>query len=487
VILQLVPPQALDQALRSTSATGLVPRDRFDLIIHALAQLPDEVRLELGVGTRERGRLELLASAYGIEERVTFQSGTNGMQGVDSPVDATTSVAELVDALSGTNDPPAARRHNDALFDGHRIGVVTNVPAPYRIPLFNCIARRLEATGAHFRVFFLGTRSRRRPWMTPSDDLAFEYEVVRSFELPLGERRRLVPIDFERRLSAFSPSLVLTAGFSPLVSGRVAFWARHRRTAVGIWSGETRSKPVAERAARRLQRAWLLRQADFAIAYGFQAGEYLRHLDSRLPLVYGRNASPVGPAVRHRPQRPDVIELLTVADLASPRKGVDVLIDALRLDPDLPCRLTVVGGGALLPALQERTRGDERVVFLGPLPPERTRACYRDADVFLFPSRHDIFGLVLVEAMGSGLATVASRSPGAVADLALDGKNCLLVDGDHPDAWADAIRRLVLDHELRLALGESAKRTIRSRWTIEHACDAMIAGFRLGLLSRAAG
>ena len=35
-----------------------------------------------------------------------------------------------------------------------------------------------------------------------------------------------------------------------------------------------------------------------------------------------------------------------------------------------------------------------------------------DADIFLFPSRYDIFGLVIVEAMGAGLATVVLRSPG---------------------------------------------------------------------------
>jgi glycosyltransferase involved in cell wall biosynthesis len=138
--------------------------------------------------------------------------------------------------------------------------------------------------------------------------------------------------------------------------------------------------------------------------------------------------------------------------------------------------------------LEQRAKPDDRIGFVGTLPHLQVRQRYSESDVFLFPSsaEADPFGLALVEAMGSGLAPVVSSSPGAVADLGVDGWNCVSVADHTPDAWAQAIRRVVSDHDVRLSLGENAAKTIRNRWTMDHACDAAIAGLRLGLLVRAA-
>jgi glycosyltransferase involved in cell wall biosynthesis len=126
---------------------------------------------------------------------------------------------------------------------------------------------------------------------------------------------------------------------------------------------------------------------------------------------------------------------------------------------------------------------DSRVRFLGACPFEEVLEAQSKADVFLFPSRYDIFGLVLVEAMGAGSAVVVSQDVGAVADLCVDGNNCMIV-GDHdPDSWAKAIARLATDAELRSGLGVNARATIGRRWTIEHAADAMLAGLRIPLLA----
>jgi D-inositol-3-phosphate glycosyltransferase len=184
-------------------------------------------------------------------------------------------------------------------------------------------------------------------------------------------------------------------------------------------------------------------------------------------------------------KRPEVVELLVVGDLASRRKGVDVAIDALRMAPDLHCRLTVVGGGRLLSKLVLRAAGDPRICFTGPLSAAETRRLYRSADVVLFPTRADIFGLVLVEAMGAGAAVVCSAAAGAIADLAVHDHNCLVVESHEPEVWAAAVSRLVNDPTLRSALGTTAARVIRSRWSIEHAADAMLAGLRLGVLASA--
>jgi glycosyltransferase involved in cell wall biosynthesis len=175
-----------------------------------------------------------------------------------------------------------------------------------------------------------------------------------------------------------------------------------------------------------------------------------------------------------------MLEVLVVGR-AIADKSLDIVVEAVRRAPELKCRLTLIGDGPNLPELARLSGEDERIRLLGAVPSDEILGTFPKADVFVFPSRGDIFGLAVVEAMGAGLATIVSSTPGAVADLCVSELNCLIVDND-PDAWAAALERLAEDHELRMALGEAARRTIASRWTIEHAADAMLAGFRLGFL-----
>lgn len=456
--------------------------ERADLLIHALAQLSDNVTLELSEQLPGRLRLELLARAYGIMDRVTFVSSRGPATAPRLPA----TMAELIQELSDQHDPPAACRQEDEIFAGHRIAHVANLPAPYRIPLFSAMFNRLRRAGAEYRLFFQGARARGRPWIGANSDAGFEYETLTSLEVPLGVRHPLLPVNLERRLSAFRPTVVVAGTFSPFVAGRAARHARSCGAAFGIWSGEIAGRSTSASRLRRLQRERLAQRCDFAIAYGSLAGEYLRDLRSDLPFVYARNTSDGYALERKRPARPRTMQLLAVADMAKPGKGIGFLVDALKALPGLPCFLTVVGPGAQASGLEERARLDDRIRFTGAIPHMQVRERYSESDIFLFPStaEADPFGLALVEGMGSGLAPVVSSTPGAVADLAIDRWNCVLVRDHTPEAWADALQRVVLDHDLRLTLGENAARSIRNRWTMEHSCDAAIAGFRLGLLVR---
>jgi glycosyltransferase involved in cell wall biosynthesis len=176
----------------------------------------------------------------------------------------------------------------------------------------------------------------------------------------------------------------------------------------------------------------------------------------------------------------DVLELLTVSR-AEPGKAIDIVVDAVRSRPELRCRFTLVGDGPELEALRARAAGDTRFRFLGAIPSDRVLDLYAQADVFLFPSRYDVFGNVLVEAMGAGLAPVVASEPGAVADLCVDGRNAVIVRESTPAAWAEALDRVVTPGTAG-RLGAAAADTIRRRWTMEHSVDAFVAGLRLGAL-----
>lgn len=446
---------------------------RGDLFVHALAQLPDDVRLTIAGAGGARRRFEAIASAYGIAERVEFASTAEGR--TDTP--EFSAMAELVEALGSPDDPPASSMRSGTSLGGERIAVVTNLPAPYRLPLFRGMHGRLTAEGAAFRVFFLADTSE-RSWMTATPD-GFDYDVLSSVPLPIRSRRPLVPADLERRLRGFGPTIVVAAGLSPFVATRAGMFARRRAIPFGVWSGEIATMSTARNRLRQLQRHRLARLADFGIAYGFHAAEYLRLLQPNLPVVYARNTS-VATAQPRTGSVAGAVELLAVGDLASPRKGIDIAVDALRLLPDLDCRLTVVGGGRMLDDLSQTASRDERIRFLGGLSPAEVQLEYGRAHAFVFPSRSDIFGLALVEAMAAGLAVITASNPGVAGDLPVDGRNALILERHDPSLWAESIRRIVEDAELRATLGEAAAHSVARRWTMAHSVDAMLAGLRLG-------
>jgi glycosyltransferase involved in cell wall biosynthesis len=460
------------------------PPDLADAL-HVLAQLPGDVGLRLRCEPGELRRLELVTWAYGLDDRVDLRASAGpSATWTGDPRRASfqpgLTLAEAVEGRWPPGEGSWVGGGHDEVLTGHRIAVVSNLPAHYRIPLFAGLARRLERVGASMRVFFLRSSAGRRTWMEPGERLEFDYEVLAGVDLPVRRRPPRLPWGLTAALRRFDPTIAVSAGFSPAVSGRVQRYSRRTGIPFGVWSGETPALAARLSRGRRAQRQRLIRAADFGIAYGTQAASYLASLSPELPVTIGRNTSVLGTEAATHTRELGPVEMLAVGDLASARKGADVLAEALRAVPDRGCRLTIVGEGKLRRSLEREAADDARIRFAGALPPDAVAELLGRSDVFLFPSRSEVFGLVLVEAMSRGLATAVSSSVGAVADIAAPGRNCLLVHGHESSVWAEAIARLVRDAKLRASLGAAARRTIERRWTMEHAVEGSLAGLRLG-------
>lgn len=473
----------------------LVAADRCDRLLHALAQLPDEVTLTVAGEGPARAGLERLAAAYGLEERVTFSAHppppgdavvvypspenlANAPVRPEAAAHAASfrNMAELVLDVS-PGGPSATVRGRDELLEGERVALLTNQPTHYRVPLWNDLARRLAAAGCELRVLSTAPPRADRPWMV-RQPIEFDHVQLRS----TGLRGAGVPLDLERRLRGFRPTLVVSPGFSPLTTGRAAAFAERHGAAFGIWNGEVPWTHAPESRARLARRRWILRRSRFGLCYGSVAADFLQPLVPELPRVLVRNSTPLPSAAGDRPDDGPV-RVLAVAR-AVRGKGLEVLVDAFRLLAGSPCRLTIAGGGAELDALRAEARDVPDVELIGAVSSDRVAALYEDADVFVFPTRSDVFGLVLVEAMGGGVAPVVSSYAGATGDLVAPGRTGVLVESHEPRDWAQAIEALVEDAGRRRRIGEAARDFVAERWTIAHSVDAWVAGLRLGALAR---
>lgn len=152
--------------------------------------------------------------------------------------------------------------------------------------------------------------------------------------------------------------------------------------------------------------------------------------------------------------------LLWVGSL-EPRKNVGLLADAYKRWVErtaLPHQLVLAGPpgwvedeAATLAPL--RALGD-RVKSIGRVDDTVLPGLYRGADLFVFPSRHEGFGLPVLEAMAQGTAVLCSDIP-ALREVAGDAARRL--PPDDPDAWAEAIEQLVGDPNERARLTDAGR------------------------------
>lgn len=115
--------------------------------------------------------------------------------------------------------------------------------------------------------------------------------------------------------------------------------------------------------------------------------------------------------------------------------------------------------------------------FLGMVSPVSLPSYYAAADVFVLPSMfQETFGLVILEAFSAGTPVIGTRS-GGIPELVEEGRTGLLVNQGDVNGLCDAMRRLLLDSELRERLGRAARETsINMPW--ENTVDRLEAIYR---------
>ena len=155
-------------------------------------------------------------------------------------------------------------------------------------------------------------------------------------------------------------------------------------------------------------------------------------------------------------------------------KGIFDFVDACRLlkEKGVPFRADIAGGetadldGRGLQALLKQSGLEDRVRYHGPAYDAEKAALFARADVFVFPSYKEAFGLVAAEAMSARLPLVAT-TVGSLPQMVVEGENGFLVDPGDVPALADRMERLLNDPELRRAMGEAGYARYREKFSLE--------------------
>ncbi|MFO8003029.1 glycosyltransferase family 4 protein [Thioalkalivibrio sp.] len=160
-------------------------------------------------------------------------------------------------------------------------------------------------------------------------------------------------------------------------------------------------------------------------------------------------------------------------------KGLRELLEAWRLITGHyrdACLVLVGEGGGDQQACEEELRESvethnlsKSVRFTGAV--DNVEDWLRAADIFVFPTHDEAFGLSLVEAMACGLAAISTRV-GGLADIVRDGENAVAVPPSSPARLAEALRSLLDDPGYRDRLGSAAREDARTHHAVDVVCDA---------------
>jgi glycosyltransferase involved in cell wall biosynthesis len=133
---------------------------------------------------------------------------------------------------------------------------------------------------------------------------------------------------------------------------------------------------------------------------------------------------------------------LCFAGRVSKDKNLDFLAEVYtRLLETYPeCNLVIAGDGPYLHAFREQMAVFDRVVFTGNIPREHLPELYNTADLFMFPSTTDTFGMVVLEAQACGIPAIVSDQ-GGPKEIVLHGQTGSVLPVNNPEDWVNEAKR----------------------------------------------
>lgn len=365
-----------------------------------------------------------------------------------------------------------------------KLVILTNILAPYRIPLFEEIARRVE----DLTILLMAERHENREWVLPDHQL----KVITLPGVHLQPPGHQVPLHANygviRILRRLRPDLVLSGGFAPANILSFIYCKCFGAKFVG-WGEITLQDISAGSPLRRALRRWLIAQADGAVASSRVAEDAFlksgadreRTLLSVMPIdvkFFWEKTQRFKSSAEYAEMRRSFVGpvLLSVGRVVK-MKGYEELFRIYQLvlhTFPMAC-LLIVGDGSDRSAYEEfcQTNGWKNVSFAGYVQMKDLPRYLALGDLFIFHTLYDRFGAVLSEAMAAGLPVVSSIHAAATQDLIEEGVTGVSIDPVNAEASAKKVLEVLsMSPEERTRVGQAAHEKVR-QYDIAATADAM--------------
>ena len=370
-----------------------------------------------------------------------------------------------------------------------RVVIITNILPPYRLPLCRSLASRSDF---EFEIWLMATHEKNRRWSVEQAGLPVRRFADRGVDFS-DKEGPVVHFNPGMLLALWRerPTLVILGGYDSATNDAAAVFLKILRIPFLFWIESTRLERGVLRYLAGPMLRILVRSSGGVIVPGLSAEEYaldlggnsLQAFRSPNSVDVTRFAPETLPGARVALRRslglPNGVLFLYVGRLTE-RKGLLDLIGAFTIiaSQEKNAHLIVVGDGPLSASLSYRIARDplvrNRIHLRGYRSYDELPLYYAACDIFVFPSHRDAWGLVINEAMSSGLPVISTDRAGAARDLLEDGFNGYVIPYGDRTQLSNRMRELFASDELRIQMGKMARERVVSGFTPERQTRGII-------------
>ena len=333
-----------------------------------------------------------------------------------------------------------------------KVVFVTNIITPYLIPLFNYLAKqRID-----FRVLSVSEREQNREWIMEKKHMRFTYDILPGIHWFVWQREFPLHINWGvwTYFLRHNPDTVIVSGWSVPAYWEAFLYCKIFGKKFILWNGTTLLSTGSITGPISWVTRIMIKGADRCVTYGTKAAEYLEYMGAQKERIYiGINTVDVewfkakvtmfrrSENIKEDRNKYPPLLLLYVGRLVK-KKGVLQVLKAIQGIHSRDIGFLIVGSGPQAGELKRFCRhyNISNVYFTGFQQTSDLPMYYALADVLIFPSFYDVWGLVINEALASGLYVLSSNRVGAAYDLVHQPWNGLLFDPNDVGEIVSAIK-----------------------------------------------
>jgi len=356
-----------------------------------------------------------------------------------------------------------------------KVALVTNIPAPYRLPVYELLA---GMAGIELCAFFCSGREPDRAWNL--DAFRFPHVVLQGRVWQWRGRYIHANPDVWKALRRFGPDTVVTTGFNPTHLLAFAYARLHRLPHIAMTDGTAQSEARLGPVHRWVRRRVYPRTAAFV---GASEGSFAMYRGYGLApsAMFKSHLCARNESFRATPLDQREFDFIFCGRFVAGKLPLFALQVAAATATLIGRRVRVlfVGSGeldALLRREASRVESSVQATFAGFARQEELPALYGRARVLLFPTSGDTWGVVANEACAAGLPVIVSPEAGVAGELVRHGENGHVLSLQVAP-WADAAASLLLDTQRWARMSARSFELVRA-YTYRNAAAGLLAAVR---------
>lgn len=357
-----------------------------------------------------------------------------------------------------------------------KVVFITNIPSPYRVDMFYYIQTHIKELD--FSVIYTSTGDANRHWSVEQDKVRNSYFLkskVINIKNDIDIRSVHIPSKIAPVLNKIKPEVVIAMEYNPAALKSLVWCKLHKVPFIHLTDGtlySERNIGKVQKCARRI----ICKYADAFIASSTKSKEKLMAWGVDEKEIFVSLLTVDITKFLDMVKKPIPGRILYVGSMVK-RKGLDLLIDALSY-VEKEYELRIVGNGTEmeyehLRKLATEKGVDQNIVWCGFKEGEDLIDEYRHAQIFVLPTREDCYGLVILEAMCSGLPIVTSKYADGSYDIVQDGINGYIVDPYDKKDLGSAINKAMDKKEFYEGDRESSCERFSFKNTVEGYLEAI--------------